>query len=161
MKETAEEGGDPLRSRTLGNILRTSRCFRLYCRRALGDTGLKPAQQLMLSHICRRPGMAQEELSAALILDKTTVAHQLVKLEALGYLTRSPSPEDGRCRHIYPTEKGEEVYPRIREAFARFSEGLLTGLRPEEQETLERLSEKLLSNARELTEGASAGGEAL
>ncbi len=149
-----------MKNRALGNILRISRCFRLYCRRALGDTELKPAQQLMLSHICRRPGMAQEELSTVLILDKTTVAHQLLKLEAQGYLRRSPSPEDGRCRRVYPTEQGEAVYPRIREAFALFSEGLLSGLNPEEGEQLEHLSEKLLSNARGLAAGSAAGGEA-
>ena len=102
--------------------------------------------------------MPQEELSTVLILDKTTVAHQLVKLEAQGYLRRSPSPEDGRCRRVYPTEKGEAVYPRIREAFARFSEELLEGLSPEERETLERLSEKLLRNARRLTEDGRRGG---
>ena len=141
-----------MRNRTLGNILRTSRCFRLYCRRALGDTELKPAQQLMLSHICRRPGMAQEELSTVLILDKTTVAHQLVKLEALGYLTRSPAPEDGRCRRIYPTEKAEAVYPQIHEAFESFTEAILAGLSESEQAELGRLTDHLRRNALALLE---------
>jgi DNA-binding MarR family transcriptional regulator len=136
-----------MRSRVLGNILRIGRCCKLYRKRALKDTELLPAQHLLLSYICRCPGLAQEGLAGTLFLDKTTVAHQLMKLEEQGYLRREAPAEDGRCRRVYPTEKALAVYPRIHEAFERFTEALLTGFSGEEQAQLEALTERLRANA--------------
>ena len=141
-----------MHSRTLGNILSIGRCCKVYRARALEDTALRPAQQMLLSVVCRQPGRAQEELISALYLDKTTVAHQLVRLEEQGYIRRQPSPEDGRCRLLYPTEKGKEAYPLVHGAFEAFTAGLLEGFTEEEQQTLEALTERLFRNARRLLE---------
>ena len=144
-----------MRSRALGDILSVGRCCKLYRARSLGDTELRPAQQMLLSHVCRRPGLAQEELISALYLDKTTVAHQLMKLEEQGYIRREAPAEDGRCRLVYPTDKALEVYPRIHEAFERFTDAILTGFSDEEQAQLEKLTARLRENAFQLllTEG--------
>ena len=141
-----------MHSRILGNILRIGRCCKLYRKRALKDVELVPAQHLLLSHICRRPGLSQEGLAGTLFLDKTTVAHQLNKLEEQGYISRQPSSEDGRCRLLYPTEKALEIYPRIHGAFEDFTGGLLAGFTEEERETLEALTDRLFQNARKLLE---------
>ena len=87
-----------MHSRALGNILRICRCCQMYRRQALRDTDLHPAQHLLISHICRRPGLAQEELIAELYLDKTTVAHHLAKLEEKGFIERRVAEDDARCR---------------------------------------------------------------
>jgi DNA-binding MarR family transcriptional regulator len=141
-----------MESRVLGNILRIGRCCQLYRRRELRDTDLHPAQHLFISHICRRPGMAQEELISALHLDKTTVTHQLTRLEEQGYIRREASEEDGRCRRIYPTEKGEAIYPRVHAAFRDFTAAILAGLSPEDAAELERLTAVLRHNAMALLE---------
>lgn len=148
-----------MHSRVLGNILRIGRCCQMYRRQALRDTDLHPAQHLLISHICRRPGLAQEELIAELYLDKTTVAHQLMKLEEQGYIRREASAEDARCRRIYPTEKAEEIYPRVHGVFEEFTAGILAGLSEAEQEELERLTEILRRNALSLV-GPERGAKA-
>ena len=96
-----------------------------------------------------------EELISALYLDKTTVAHQLMKLEEQGYIRREAPAEDGRCRLVYPTDKALEVYPRIHEAFERFTDAILTGFSDDEQAQLEKLTARLRENAFQLlsTEG--------
>ena len=141
-----------MHSQVLGNILRIGRCCKLYRKRALKDTDLLPAQHLLLSYICRRPGLAQEELAGTLFLDKTTVAHQLIKLEEQGYIRRQPSANDGRCRLLYPTRRGEEVYPLIHGTFEDFTAGILEGFTEEERQTLETLTERLFRNAQRLLE---------
>ena len=146
-----------MQSRALGNVLRIGRCFLLYRRRALKDTALSPAQSLIISHVCRRPGLAQESLTGELCLDKTTVAHQLMKLEELGYIRREAPAEDGRCRKVYPAEKAEAVYPRIHGVFRAFTEGILEGLSEEERAQLERLTERVCANARRLAEPGREG----
>ncbi len=145
-----------MQSRALGNILRIGRCCKLYRQRALRDTDLHPAQHLLISCVCRRPGLAQEELISALYLDKTTVAHQLIRLEEQGFIRRQPSAEDGRCRLLYPTEKGEAIYPLIHGTFEEFTAGLLEGFTEEERRNLEALTERLFQNARRLLEEGAA-----
>ena len=107
---------------------------------------------MLLSLVCRRPGLAQEELISDLRLDKTTVAHQLTKLEEEGYIRREIPAEDGRCRRIYPTEKAEAVYPQIHEALESFTEAILAGLSESEQAELGRLTDHLRRNALALLE---------
>ncbi|MBP5165905.1 MAG: MarR family transcriptional regulator [Oscillospiraceae bacterium] len=136
-----------MRSRALGDILCIGRCFKIYRARSLADTELRPAQQMLLSHVCRRPGLAQEELISALYLDKTTVAHQLMKLEEQGYIRREAPAEDGRCRKVYPTQKALDIYPRIREAFELFTESILAGFGEEDRAELEKLTDRLRANA--------------
>lgn len=141
-----------MHSRALSNILRIGRYCKAYRRQALRDTDLHPAQHLLISQICRRPGLAQEALITELYLDKTTVTHQLNKLEEQGYIRRQAPAEDGRCRQIWPTEKAEEIYPLVHAVFERFTEGILEGFSPEEQAELERLTERLRTNALRLLE---------
>ena len=113
---------------------------------------------MLLSQVCRQPGLNQEELTAELCLDKTTVAHRLMKLEEQGYVRREAPAEDGRCRLVYPTEKALEVYPRIRAAFDSFTAAILQGFSEEEQAELERLTERLRANALALLD-PEGGGE--
>ena len=139
-----------MRGLELGYLLRVSRCFDSYRRQQLKDVELYPALHLFVSHVCRHPGCAQEALGDALCVDKTTVAHHLARLEEKGYIERKPSPEDGRCRLVYPTEKATKLYPRLRAAYDAFYRGLLEDLCEEDRAQVERLGEMLYRNAKKL-----------
>lgn len=136
-----------MHSRALHNILRIERCFQIFRRQQLRDIDATPVQQLLISCICRHPGMSQDEYAENLCLDKTTVAHHLLKLEKSGYVDRQVSPADGRARRVYPTQAALEVYPRIHASYETFTSALLTGLTQEDQRELTRLSEILYQNA--------------
>ena len=105
------------------------------------------AQLLFESHICRHPGQSQDCCAESLCLDKTTVAHHLLKLEKLGYADRRVSPEDGRARCIFPTQAALAIYPRIHASYETFTAALLVGLSEADQQELTRLSELLYRNA--------------
>lgn len=134
-------------NRSLNYILRVGRCFRTYRRQQLSDTDLAPMRQLLISFVCRHPDRIQDSCADSLCLDKTTVAHHLVKLEKQGYVDRRVSPEDGRQRQVFPTQAAWELYPRIHEAYETFTAALLVGLTEEDQQELARLSEILYRNA--------------
>lgn len=131
----------------LGNILRISRSCNTYRREALPKVELYPALHLFITTTCRSPGLTQEQLAARFCLDRTTVAHQLNKLEKHGYIERRVSLEDARCRCIYPTEKAQLLFPSIHGAYVDFTEGLLEGLSEAEQAELSRLTDILNENA--------------
>lgn len=136
-----------MHSRALHNILRIERCFQTFRRQQLRDTDTTPVQQLLISYICRHPGKSQDEYAEYLCLDKTTVAHHLLKLEKMGYVDRQVSPEDGRARCIYPKQAALDIYPGIHASYETFTSVLLTGLSQEDQQELTRLSEILYRNA--------------
>lgn len=136
-----------MRNKALNIILRIERCFQTFRRQQLRDTDTTPVQQLLISCVCRHPGKSQDGYAEALCLDKTTVAHHLVKLEKLGYVDRQVSPEDGRARCIFPTQAALAIYPRIHASYETFTAALLVGLSEADQQELTRLSELLYRNA--------------
>ena len=136
-----------MHNQALNCILRIGRCFQTYRRQQLRDIDLTPMQQLLISHICRHPGQSQDCCAESLCLDKTTVAHHLLKLEKLGYADRRISPEDGRERLVFPTQAALALYPRIHASYETFTSALLVGLTEADQQELTRLSEILYRNA--------------
>ena len=106
-----------MQTRILGNLLRISRCFDTYRRQNLKEIDLYPALHTVVSFVCRNPGCIQEDLVRRLCLDKTTVAHHLLKLEEKGFIERRVSEEDARCRLVYPTEKAMQVFPQMHLAY--------------------------------------------
>lgn len=93
-----------------------------------------------------REGISQDELSEYLMMDKTTTARAIKKLVDTGYVTRIREASDRRFYHLYLTDKGRDLAPRIWETRRRWSEVLGEGLTDEEKKLfysfLERAAEK-------------------
>lgn len=136
-----------MRSRALGNIMRISRCCNTYRKQQLKEYPLNPAQHIYISYACSFPGCSQEQLVSAICIDKTTVAHQLNRLEEDGYIERRVSEEDGRRRCIYPTDKSLAIYPQVHGAYESFTQKILEGLSEQDRSELSRLTEILCQNA--------------
>lgn len=134
----------------LGGIMRIARSCTAYRRIQLKDLDLNPGQHWVVSYVCRHPGTAQDQLALHFCMDKTTVAHRLAALEKSGYLERRASPEDGRCRFVYPTEKAMEIFPRVHGAYEVFTQRVVEGLSPQDQKELARLTALLDENAARL-----------
>ena len=148
-----------MKYRAIGNITRISRCFSTYRKLKCPQIELKPHLQLLVSNICRMPGKTQDEYSAMLCLDKTTVAHMMQKLEKQGLISRQVSEKDARCRCVYPTEKALEIYPVIHGAYESFRDAVMEGLVEAELAELVRLTEIVYRNAVKLTEGMEVAEE--
>ena len=149
-------------SRALGNILNIGRCCATYRKQQLKGLVLNPGQHLFITCICRHPGITQDRMAEALCIDKTTVAHRLARLETDGYIERRISPQDGRCRCVYPTAKALEVYPQVHGAFEQFTAQVLDGLSEQDKAELERLTELVRANAVRLIRQQKQGrGETL
>ena len=138
----------------LGNITRIDRCFINYRKKNLKELDdIYPAMHTFIHYICRHPGCLQEELIEELFIDKSTVAHHLMKLEEKGYIERRADENDLRKRKVYPTQKALETVPKLHEVYQNFLEGLMQGLTEEEKETVKRLTDHLVENAAALVRG--------
>lgn len=82
-----------------------TRFHQLDMAKRLQPYGVGMGQFGMLLRVCARPGIRQDDLAQAVLLNKSTVARGVAQLEQNGFLTRRRSEEDRRVYQLYPTDK--------------------------------------------------------
>lgn len=112
----------------------------------LAEFRIGSGQFIFLLEIAERQGITQKALSELLLIDKTTTAKAINKLEAEGYVKRVPSPEDQRCNQLYLTEDGKAVVPEVRERLYKLMLMGRKGFSDEEYELFLLLSKRMLHN---------------
>ncbi|SFE80463.1 DNA-binding transcriptional regulator, MarR family [Paenibacillus catalpae] len=103
-------------------------------------------QYIFLMAIASRQPVTQKALSEKLLIDKTTTAKAVAKLEAEGYVRREPDPADNRYHLLYLTEAGHEVVPKVQEALNRIKSKTRRGISDEEYSLLLTLLKNVLHN---------------
>lgn len=103
-------------------------------------------QYIFLLTIAEKQGMTQKALSEELLIDKTTTAKAISKLEAEGYVKRVASREDQRCNQLYLTEEGSAVVPKVKERLRKLMSIGRQGISDAEYELLIDLLKRVLNN---------------
>jgi DNA-binding MarR family transcriptional regulator len=103
-------------------------------------------QYIFLIAIAFQQPITQKELSEKLLIDKTTTAKAITKLEAEGYVRRETDPTDNRYHLLYLTDSGREVAPKVQEALARVKNKTKKGMTDEEYDLLVSLLKIVLRN---------------
>lgn len=106
-------------------------------------------QYIFLMTIAGQERMTQKALSEDLLIDKTTTAKAIAKLEAEGYIRRETDPADNRCHLHYLTEAGRSVVPKVQEALYRIKDKTRKGITDEEYVFMLSLLKKVLHNISE------------
>ncbi|RAS78939.1 MarR family winged helix-turn-helix transcriptional regulator [Priestia endophytica] len=91
---------------------------------------LTKGQYLYLVRICENPGIIQEKLAEMIKVDRATASRAIKKLEMNGFIEKKEDTHNKKIKKLFPTEKGENVYPFIKRendysntvALERFSE---------------------------------------
>lgn len=94
-------------------INRIHRCAGQYRSARLPRTELGAHQHIYIFHVCRQPGISQEQLAQRICVNKSNVTRQLSLLEQHGYVTRCPDRDDRRILRVYPTQSAQELYPHV------------------------------------------------
>ena len=129
------------------NIL--SRCQALYRADRLREGDLCSWHYNYVMPICHHPGMSQEQLARHVCVDKCNVTRHLAKLEEEGYVERRPSQTDKRVTLVYPTQRLEELIPKVRQINQEWADYILDGLSVDEVEQLEATLLKIARRAKE------------
>ncbi|MBO9596494.1 MAG: winged helix-turn-helix transcriptional regulator [Cohnella sp.] len=103
-------------------------------------------QYIFLMAIASHGRTTQKALSEELLIDKTTTAKAIAKLEAEGYVRREPDPEDNRYQLLQLTEAGKSVVPDVQAALNRVKEKAGKGISDGEYELLLGLLKIVLRN---------------
>lgn len=103
-------------------------------------------QYIFLMAIAFQQPITQKALSDKLLIDKTTTAKAITKLEAEGFVRREVNPADNRYQFLYLTESGHEVVPKVQEVLARVKNKTRKGITDEEYDLMVSLLKIVLNN---------------
>ncbi len=134
------------------NINMIAQSGALFREEKLQDEGICGWHTKYILAVCGAEGVSQEVLAKQLFVNKSNVARQIAALEEKGYVKRVQSPKDRRAFNVYSTEKGKQLYLKIKEINAEWRNLITENFTEEEREQLWRLTDKLYANAKEIME---------
>lgn len=136
-----------------------SRCAFQYRNEQFADSDLNGLQCTYILYICNNPGISQEQLSKIIYINKSNVTRQLAALEENGYVERRISGEDKRVIEVYPTEKAQDILPRVRQVFYDWNRYLTEDFQEEEKAVLNSLLERVTEKAKLYFDRGTISGE--
>jgi DNA-binding MarR family transcriptional regulator len=107
---------------------------------------LTKGQYLYLVRICENPGIIQEKLAEMIKVDRTTASRAIRKLEINGFIEKTDDEHNKKIKKLFPTEKGENVYPYIKRENDYSNLVALEGFSESEVETLSHLLQRVRKN---------------
>jgi DNA-binding MarR family transcriptional regulator len=125
----------------------------------LGSVGLTPALFGLLNVIGAREGAIQQELGAAMGIDRSTMVLLIDQLESAGLAKRRPSATDRRAREVAITPKGRRLLHRARRMISEVEDEVLAGLTAAERRELLTLLRRALDSAPTQPLWSSAEGD--
>jgi len=108
--------------------------------------GVTAVQWGILTRICEREGLIQQELAELFMRDKTNIARVVAKLVAKELVKRQPDPEDRRAIRLYPTDKGRAMRDAMLEEVMKTLSLSLDGFSDEEHRQLLTLLRRIYGN---------------
>jgi DNA-binding MarR family transcriptional regulator len=127
-----------LASRLRAVVLRTNRRLR---QEAGGE--LSPTLMATLGTISRHGPLTPSELAQRERIQRPTATRLIARLEAPGYIARTPDPQDGRSSLIAVTAPGSDLLAAVRDRKDAFLARRLRRLTAEERATLRHAADIL------------------
>jgi len=107
---------------------------------------LTPVQFAALVAIAQGRAMGQADLAAQIGYDRATIGGVIDRLEAKGWVSRTPSREDRRQNILAITPEGERAMAQASPAVQTVQSRFVSPLDPDEQQAFERMCRKLLAH---------------
>jgi DNA-binding MarR family transcriptional regulator len=107
---------------------------------------LTKGQYLYLVRICENPGIIGEKLAEMIKVDRTSAARAVKKLEMNGFIVKKEDQHNKKIKKLFPTEKGENVYPFLKRENDYSNMVALAGFSEEEAEVISNLLQRVRSN---------------
>ncbi|MBV8912629.1 MAG: winged helix-turn-helix transcriptional regulator [Acetobacteraceae bacterium] len=121
--------------------------------------GLTSVQFAALTAIRENPDVDATRLSSLIAFDRSTLGNVLERLEAKGWIVRSPSPQDKRIKVLRLSPVGSKVLDVVEPAVRRVQERLLEPLAPGERTEMMRMLEQLIRRHEHVSAGSADAAE--
>ena len=115
---------------------------------------LTAMQSYVLRYLHDRRGevVYPKDIEQRFRLTHPTVSGLLARLEAKGFVTCTPDPDDRRCKRVAETAKAGQCHLAIHETFRELEQQTLRGFTPEEIASLLALLDRAIANLYETQE---------
>jgi DNA-binding MarR family transcriptional regulator len=110
---------------------------------------INPAQGRILFFLWQNDGISIQEVSQMTSLEKSTLTSMLDRLEASGYIRRSPCSDDRRKILIYANEKGKNLKFTYEKVIREMAGIFYKGFSQEEIDSFEGYLERIYNNLNE------------
>ena len=127
------------------------RCSKEFSHEKIRRQELSDTECMICSYIYSRENCSQDDVSAALKTDKTTVGKALASLESKKCVVRTQDEADRRIKRLVLTDFGREKVAELVDIHNNWLHDVMTCLSPEEQKLFENYCERLLAAAEKLT----------
>ncbi len=117
---------------------------------AVREVGITAVQQAALSVLSDNPGINPAELARRCMVSPQAMNSLLGRLEARGFVQRSPHPHHGSLVEIKLTEPGRAVFEEADALVAKVEQRLAAGLSEQELATVRELLGRIAANAEEM-----------
>lgn len=107
---------------------------------------LTKGQYLYLVRICENPGIIQEQLIDLIKVDRSTATRAIQKMEANGFIEKKDDPCNKKIKKLFPTGKGNAVYPFIKRENDHSNKVALDGFSELEEEMAFELLQRIRKN---------------
>ena len=126
------------------------RCGKEFSHEKIRRQELSDTECMICSYIHSHENCSQDDVSAALKTDKTTVGKALASLERKRCVSRTQDPADKRIKRLSLTDAGQEKVAKLLDIHNNWLRDIMTCLSPEEQKQFENTCERLLAAAEKL-----------
>ncbi|NMP07673.1 MarR family winged helix-turn-helix transcriptional regulator [Paenibacillus polymyxa] len=120
---------------------------------------LTKGQYLYLVRICENPGIIQEKLAEMIKVDRTTASRAIQKLVINGFIEKKEDQHNKKINKLFPTEKGNSVYPFIKREHDYSDQVALAGFSESEVNTIFTLLQRVRKNIRNEWEFVKKGNK--
>lgn len=119
--------------------------------------GITPVQFAAMQAIFHNPGLDQRKLARSIGFDAATITGVVDRLEARGFMTRTPSPLDRRVRLLALTDEGKSTLEEVIPCMLRSQERLLEPLSGKDRDEFVRMLRELVVANNEMSRAPSNG----
>ncbi len=125
-----------------------------YSHQQIRQMGITDTEHLICAFVYGHCNVSQDDVAAALQMDKTTVAKALASLEGKGHITRRPNPENRRKNILSITESGKEKIGHVVHIYDDWLTLMYQALSDVEQGQFQSYCQRLLERAEKIDKGA-------
>ncbi|WP_055697256.1 MarR family winged helix-turn-helix transcriptional regulator [Streptomyces silaceus] len=102
--------GEPTPEQVSADLANVVGRFVRRLRGAAPDTGLSPSQRSVLAHLSREGPATTAALARAELVRPQSMRMTVGALESMGFVTRTPDPDDGRQSVVSVTDEGRRTF---------------------------------------------------
>ena len=127
------------------------RCNKEFSHKKIRKQELSDTEYMICSYIYSHENCSQDDVSAALKTDKTTVGKALASLENKACVVRTPDDADRRIKRLSLTDVGRNKVAELLDIHDGWLRDIMVCLSEEEQKQFENYCGRLLAAAEKLT----------